>query len=407
MKILIVNQPLNNRGDESALKGLVRKLINEIPDVQIKVLWVGSNQNSINQFAVKSPKVEYLNIKSQKACARSLIYGVKYGFKFLWHIHPTIKKMMKLYQEADYIMCAPGGICMGGFQNWGHITQLFIAKYLKKPIIYYGRSLGPFPTETKDNRKFKAISTELLNYFSFLSIRDKKTELLAQQMGVNYVVTVDSAFLDAPKVTIPSEITKSIDGSSYMVFVPNLLIWHYAYKGRISKETILSFYSKIIDVIKNKYPELKIVMLPQTFNYGSYTGDDIHLFNEIKQLKHDERIVVIPDCYSSDIQQTLISNAKFLIGARYHSVVFALNQAIPFIALSYEHKISGLLETLHKGDCMIDIAHALDDEENIKNAVEQISSKLDNIKGDIQAKRNAKSIADACFVQLKDILIKT
>lgn len=401
MKILIVNQPLNNRGDESAHKGLVRKLINEIPNVQIKVLWVGSNQDSINQFAVRSPKVEYLNIKPHKAYGRSLIYGVKYGLKFLWHIHPTIRKIMKLYQEADYVMCAPGGICMGGFQNWIHITTLVIAKDLGKPIFYYGRSFGPFPTETKDNRKFKGISIKLLNYFSFLSVRDNKSELLAQQMKLKYVSTVDSAFLDSPKVDIPLEISKSIGTSPYMVFVPNLLIWHYAYKGRINKEIVLTFYSKIIDVINYKYPELKIVMLPQTFNYGSYTGDDIHLFNDIKNLKKDERLVVIPDCYSSDIQQTIISHAKFLIGARYHSVVFALNQAIPFIALSYEHKISGLLETLHKEDCMIDITHALDSDGNMASAIGQISSKLDHIKGDKEAKQNAKSIAEACFRQLK------
>ena len=39
MNILIVNQPLNNRGDESAHKALTRALLQKIPDAKISVLW--------------------------------------------------------------------------------------------------------------------------------------------------------------------------------------------------------------------------------------------------------------------------------------------------------------------------------------------------------------------------------
>ena len=54
MRIVIVNQPLGNRGDESAHKGLVRALLINIPKINITVLFVGVSQDSINQFAIKS-----------------------------------------------------------------------------------------------------------------------------------------------------------------------------------------------------------------------------------------------------------------------------------------------------------------------------------------------------------------
>ena len=50
MNILIVNQPLNNRGDESAHKGLVRRLSKQYPKGEINVLFVSANQDSVNQF---------------------------------------------------------------------------------------------------------------------------------------------------------------------------------------------------------------------------------------------------------------------------------------------------------------------------------------------------------------------
>ena len=66
MNILIVNQPLNNRGDESAHKALIRALLQKIPDAKISVLWVDANQNSINQFSIKDKRVTYINIHAGK-----------------------------------------------------------------------------------------------------------------------------------------------------------------------------------------------------------------------------------------------------------------------------------------------------------------------------------------------------
>ena len=67
MKILIVNQPLGNRGDESAHKALVRALLKNIPEVKIQVLFVGVPQNSIDQFAIDSQQVEYIHLLNRES----------------------------------------------------------------------------------------------------------------------------------------------------------------------------------------------------------------------------------------------------------------------------------------------------------------------------------------------------
>ena len=43
MNILIINQPLNSRGDESAHKALVRSLLRDYPNVWITVLFIAEN----------------------------------------------------------------------------------------------------------------------------------------------------------------------------------------------------------------------------------------------------------------------------------------------------------------------------------------------------------------------------
>ncbi len=301
MDILIINQPLNNRGDESAHRGLVRRLLKDFPEAKIQVLLVGNNINSVDQFRVDD-NVDYIQAKLIKGYSRLC----KSGFSLLksnplvWHLVPTIRKQIQAYKQADYIICAPGGICMGGFQNWDHLFHLYLAKYFKKPLMYFGRSIGPFPTSTRSQTKFKKYSLKMLNYFSYISIRDKVSSELATSLGIKHYETIDSAFLDSPKVNIPAEIEEITD--KYIVFVPNLLIWHHAYRNRVTKEQVISFFKNILDCLVDRYPSHKIVMLPQTFNYGTYMGDDILFFKDLKSAYNDERIIILPDTYSSDIQ---------------------------------------------------------------------------------------------------------
>ena len=63
MNILIINQPLNNRGDESASKALMRNLSHDFPNDTFELVFIGQDQSSIDAFDVKLPNVKYVNIK--------------------------------------------------------------------------------------------------------------------------------------------------------------------------------------------------------------------------------------------------------------------------------------------------------------------------------------------------------
>lgn len=405
MNILIVNQPLNNRGDESAHKALVRTILSEMPSVSICVLWIGANPDSIRQFAITDKRVRYVNIKEIRGFHRIATNSLRHpDLHFLNWLHPTFRNLISYYKKADWVVCAPGGICMGGFQNWMHLFILWQAKRMDKKIAYYGRSIGPFPTATKDGKIFKQISEKLLKSFKFLALRDKKSEAIAKKMGVGYYPTVDSAFLDSPHVDLP-EILRMLLGEQekYMVFVPNKLIWHYGYKT-VDIETIFGFYQSILEIILRQYPDHKIVLLPQIFNVLDAKVADYEFFMELAKRQNDKRIIVVPDKYSSDIQQTVISGASFLIGARYHSIVFALNNNVPFIALSYEHKMSGLLETLDKQDCIVDITNTFDSKDSLESTVKSICGKLPLITKDEKVMNRAKDIAIKCFKAFKKVI---
>lgn len=159
----------------------------------------------------------------------------------------------------------------------------------------------------------------------------------------------------------------------------------------------MSFYSKVIDELFAAFSDYNVVMLPQVFCGYEYSSSDVDFFRDLAKLKNDNRIIVTPDCYSSDIQQTIIRDAKALLGSRYHSIVFAINQNVPFVALSYEHKIVGLLETLGKENFCIDITKTFDKAENEKATIDQIRRLLPVIDNYEVAQNKAKEIASRCM----------
>ncbi len=406
MNILIINQPPFNRGDESAHKALIRTLLKRLPNANFRVLTKFEWKESIRQYAVEDERVSYVfEPVSYLKLSGFINIGLQKNRKWLWKIHPMMNLYKVHYKWADLVLCAPGGICMGGFQKWDHIFMLHLAKFYDKPLAYYGRSFGPFPTETGHNRIFKKLSMEMLNYFSFLSIRDHKTELLANEIGIPYVSTVDTAFLDSPDVEIPYEIKKAIGKEPYMVFVPNYLLWHYAYKGRITHETIMNFYSKMMDLIWDIDKNMNIVMLPQIFGKDNqYELSDVQMFRDLAKLKNSPKVILTSDNYSSDIQQTIISGAKYVVGARYHSIVFAINQGVPCVALSYEHKIAGLLESLEKKEWCVNFNDTLDSVENQKKTLDEVREVILSLKPDKTLQSKAKAKASACMDSFVDFV---
>ncbi|WP_277072138.1 polysaccharide pyruvyl transferase family protein [Segatella oulorum] len=400
MNILIVNQPLRNRGDESAHRALIRSMLQAIPDAHICVLYYCEKADAVNQFVVKNERVKYViefnPYQHQLLAFDFLRKGLENS---LFWLHPYVYKYLRHYRWADVVVCAPGGICMGGFMDSWHEEQLLIAMKLRKPIFYYGRSIGPFWDEPKEKKVFKQQAIRILNYASYVSLRDATSIKIAKDLGIDNVIeTTDTAFLDYPQVEIPEEILREIDRKEYVVFVPNSLVWHYFYRGKATGGEVVTYWSKVASVIAKHYPNHKIVMLPQTSLQGKAL-DDKYLFQDIQKHCPGLDIFVSDDIYSSDIQQQIIRGADVVFGARYHSIVFAINNNVPFVSFSYEHKMSGLLDEIGLQDEMIDITQLFTSEGVDKSILEQLDELIPQIYRSAEGRIMAKEKAERAFLQ--------
>ena len=340
MKLAIVNQPLANRGDEAAHKAFVRELSKAFPESSIDVIFLGIKDTTlIGDIRVEAANVCYRDIQRWRLWGRTQKYAFLLHMLPLSLLHPALRKFRKVLKSYDAVICAPGGICMGGFMSWDHIWELETARRLGKPVFYWGRSIGPFTDEDCAHSVFKKESSSLLAYFSFLSLRDDVSVRIAEELGAHPVPVVDSAFLETPDAVIPEAVRAQL-GEQYVVFVP------------------------------------KIVMLPQT--YRSLIND-YGYFRRLAERAAGKPVLVIDEDQSSDVQQKIIAGARMVIGERYHSVVFAINNRTPFVSLSYEHKMTGLLEKLGLTERSVDVQGIFADEsgELCRRALEQVHSLLE------------------------------
>ena len=404
MKIALLNQPLGNRGDESAHKAFIRTLIQKFPQAKIDVIFLNQKNELIEAMKVVNKNIRYVNIRGLKVSVRAEQFGLVFHcISIISFIHPVLKKFRKLLKEYDHVICAPGGICMGGFMNWDHIYQLLLAKSLGKSLIYWGRSIGPFSNEDFRHALFMKYSTQILHYATFISLRDAKSLQIASHMGLPVISTVDSAFLEVPSATLPDNLIKSLKNTPYVVYVPNSLTWHYRYNN-VEQQKIDQFYYEVFDLIYSLHPDCKIVMLPQTY---STEIADFEYFKHLSLTYTTKNkslcdIIVVDENQSSDIQQQIISKAELVIGARYHSIVFAINNNRPFVSLSYEHKMSGLLDTLDLTQYMVEIQNIFDhgNEVLFDKAIESIKEKIKIAKNTPEKTTLAKQISYTAFEEM-------
>lgn len=408
-KLLIIQQPVGNRGDESAHRGLINRLLAEYDDLQIEVLFFCRLRRDIDEFVVNSPRVSYKSVWAEWPRRVSLPIIKWLAQRRAWstlRMIPSIREFIRHYDKCDYIMCAPGGINLGGFQDWFHLMLLTLASQTDKPLIYFGRSIGPFKENDSLSANFKEQSEELLKKFAYLSLRDETSQRIADDIGVKYYPTIDSAFLSNHlDAGMPDEFVREIGSGKYIVFVPNSLVWHFRYK-EYGFDIFYQFWVKLANRLIEEYPEHRVVMLPQTTGWCEAVPDGFVYFNQIKNgSKNPSQIYVLDEKYGSDPQQAIIKGAELLVGARYHSIIFAINQGTPFVALSYEHKMNGVISMLGKEECQVDLDKIITEKRSFDGEdIETIINKTRACKSDLEAYERASEVALSAFDKLKEII---
>jgi len=222
--------------------------------------------------------------------------------------------------QCDYILIGGGGLIL---RNIGYQTD--IIRDLRKPFGFIGVSIEAKHGSMKEF--FELIKQKA----DFILVRDKQSK---EYLDNHYKVIVGPDLTFLYPFSVVSEVKDDVCGF-------NLRDWYY-WKG-----TLHGSYYNLMQKINKKFPLLKRIypfakwnpniavmivkkkfkdVLPIPFYFESNVTNDLDILS-----RYFENV---PSMFDTN----LYSSIRYMVGMRYHSIVFATQCGVPFISLSYQPK---------------------------------------------------------------------
>ena len=253
------------------------------------------------------------------------------------------------------------------------------------PFIIYAQSVGPF--NSKISRYFVRW---LFSRAAFVRVRENISKQELVKIGLNrdkILVVPDAAFALKPS---SEEKIKTIlehhDLQPQRFVAVTIRQWYAKGRADVADEykRYLKEIVKVIDFIVNNL-KLKVGIIPHVTGPTQFENDLIPSRQVLDLVRWKDKIVIIDDELSPSQLITLYAQARFLIGTRFHSVIFALITGTPCIAISYfGPKAFGIMQMLGFEKYVLDIKHFK--ASNLIELLKEIMEKREEIVEYIKAK---------------------
>lgn len=370
MSIVIVGAyGFGNVGDEAMLHIVISSLGSALPNEAIVVSCV--DQKSVNEIH----DVETICGISPSSIIKSLI-----RFRL-----SDFKRQLKIIRQMKLLVYGGGSLFTdnkGGKNIFVILMTIYMARMMKANVILWGVSIGPVNTWFG-----KHVIKNILHMATIVIVRDKRSVEVAKEIDSrleNIRHGTDLLFNLLKWEDVPCNVSGIVNkplkiGLSVRPF-PAIQGVDYQFKDKI----LVSGIIKAIQLIEDK----PIEITPLVFSEGTGRRDDIDILNKIKNLS----LVSTFKCSVGGLNReegdnakniihrllTVMSGLDVVIGERFHSIVTAAVVGVPFIAISYDQKVSELVRACGLSEYCIEIQGEISESELTEAIVSKFESLIVN-----------------------------
>ncbi|MGT2752205.1 polysaccharide pyruvyl transferase family protein [Streptococcus porcinus] len=368
MKAIVINQYTENRGDEAAGTALVKNLLKNPKIEQIHIIY-----NSAYKLDIDDPRVfhrnEDLRLKNagRRGILKYLLFRKTPFDKFAMN-NKVMNDMVQTIKEADYIYVTPCGASLGIYKDWAFLIRLLFVIKEKKTPIFCLNTIG-----ASGNKLFDFLATKVLKK-SNLYVREQRSKDYLESLGLKSELGVDTAFSLDP--------IKSERDFGKIGLVVTLLDWHPEFKGRnMSEEVLMNIIPAISEFCQEH--DYSIDLIPHIAEEPETTYINQVITKLIESGLPSSKIIYRRDIKTSDQYDEAISKLRFMVGMRYHSIVLASKNAIPFLALAYENKMREVCRYTNCLDNYLNLQDKLTTSE-VKNSLENVDLNIESIHNKLE-----------------------
>ena len=332
MKILIVNQHTNNFGDDAAGTALVNRLLQSgVKKIELLYCMPGFLPIDDNRVTHNHK----LNVRELRRIDFALywFFGIRRG--------NFISGFVSKLKEYDMIMVSPCGANLGIYRDWQLLFQDLIVVKNRKKLVFHLNTISP-----SGNKLFDRL-VQYVCKRSSVYVREKRSQQYLKKAGIPAKWGPDSAFMLESRGRLDHE-------EGLITFVPSdVWSWHVDFIGKRDD----SFYDMVLKPIAKfaKAHKKDIYILAHT-NSKSENEFNSNIKSELENMAPEIK-VVIPEIKTVYDYERYISSSYLLIGMRYHSVVLAAKNAVPFICIAYEQKMKEVSEYTNQLKYCVDLKH--------------------------------------------------
>jgi polysaccharide pyruvyl transferase CsaB len=247
----------------------------------------------------------------------------------------SVEDTIKAIESSDVVVLSGGGIVQEHhrinienlFNSFGmgivsYSIPPLIGKMLNKKIFYWSIGHGPVVSSLGIN-----FAKWFYSLADVITVRDETSFDFIKNFNKNTFLDTDP-LLDYEFKTD----NQNVDENSLVFSIRN---W-------FNDDNILRNSYKTIKLILEKYPNLKVNLLPFDLNL------DVEVLTDLKKLFNDEiRVNLI---LTDDFQKVIdtVNQSKYFIGMRLHSLILAYKLKKIFIGISYDLKTENFLNKVNR-----------------------------------------------------------
>jgi len=238
-------------------------------------------------------------------------------------------------ERLDLFILGGGGILFDAEASF-FMREVALAHEAGVPVMVYAIGAGPL-----ENAATRELVRTGLETARAITARERRARQVLEDIGLRREirVTADPAFLLEPEPLPPDALKREgLDGRSRLVGLS------VREPGAAAPDMDEAHYHALLanaaDYMVDRL-DADLVFVPMEHN----VLDVQHSHRVVAQMAYARRATVLKGDYTPGQLLSLVGHFVFAVGMRLHFLIFAALRQVPFVALPYAAKVTGLLES--------------------------------------------------------------
>lgn len=288
-----------------------------------------------------------------------------------------LKKTLTRFEESKAVFMKGGGLIQshGGiistYATYYRLYHIFLAQSMNKPVYVMPNSFGPF-----EGPFVKYMVKKALRNCKIITAREKKSqEAVKKELNLDIPCFPDLAFY-LPNGDFNKEQLCKECGIDHIKKIVAITMRPYRFPNSENPEKSYETFRKemrkfILWLSKNGFTPL---IIEHTFAITSHESDKSCIDLVVKDLNHKDYKIYSNRRINCKDLKSLYGCCDYIIGTRFHSLIFSLSNYVPGIAISYDgYKSVGIMKDMKLENYVIDIADV-----RASNLIEKFRSLIEN-----------------------------